>query len=139
MAIDRRRVLNPIQARTLFKAVGEQAHSGPRLVAFFGCLYFAGLRSEEAVALRRSNLDLPPEGWGTITSNAANPTQDANGPTAARTATCAPQARDDDEVQPVPCADVPATTVADWAGPLRRRPPQHHARCIDGTTRTSKP
>jgi hypothetical protein len=35
------------------------------MVAFFGCLYFAALRPEEAVDLRADNLaNLPDHGWG---------------------------------------------------------------------------
>src|SRR6266702_4205943 len=49
--VDRRSVCNPVQARTLIEAVRSQRRSGPRLVAFFGCLYFAALRPEEAVSL----------------------------------------------------------------------------------------
>jgi hypothetical protein len=63
-AVDRRSVANPVQARTLLNAVREQQRSGPRLVAFFGCLYFAALRPEEAVSLAKHNLSLPTEGWG---------------------------------------------------------------------------
>jgi hypothetical protein len=31
-------------------------------VAFYGCLYYAGLRPEEAAALNKRHLDLPPAG-----------------------------------------------------------------------------
>jgi integrase len=34
--------------------------SGPRLVAFFAIIYYAALRPEEAVSLRRDNITLPP-------------------------------------------------------------------------------
>jgi hypothetical protein len=59
--IDRRRVANPIQARTLLHAVGQQ-RGGRRLVAFFGCLYYAALRPEEAISLAMHNLSLPTRG-----------------------------------------------------------------------------
>ena len=37
------------------------------MVAFFGCLYYAALRPEEAVDLRRDNLaSLPVHGWGEL-------------------------------------------------------------------------
>jgi integrase len=72
-AIDRRRVPNPVQARTLLAAVRDQARSGPRLVAFFACLYFAGLRPEEAVALTRANLAIPQAGWGHLHLEWAEP------------------------------------------------------------------
>lgn len=83
-AIDRRRVANPIQARTLLLAVKETKPSGPRLVACYGAMYFAALRPEEAVNLREDNLKLPePEwnkeaenwehGWGDIYIDEATP------------------------------------------------------------------
>jgi integrase len=72
-AVDRRSVANPIQARTLFEAVRVQGRSGARLVAFFGCLYFAAMRPEEAVSLTKHNLSLPPEGWGEFHLDAAEP------------------------------------------------------------------
>lgn len=72
-AVDRRVVANPVQVRTLLDAVREQGRSGPRLVAFFGCLYYAAMRPEEAVALRKANLSLPAEGWGEIHLEAAEP------------------------------------------------------------------
>jgi len=58
--IDRRSVVNPSQARALPAAVERQNPSGPRLVAFFGLIYYSGLRPEEAVNLREYNLVLPP-------------------------------------------------------------------------------
>ena len=62
-AVDRRWVANPMQARTLLHAVGQQ-RGGRRLVAFFGCLYYAALRPEEAVSLAKHNLSLPTTGMG---------------------------------------------------------------------------
>jgi hypothetical protein len=54
-AVDRRREVNPIQARTLLEAVRRQRRSGPRPVAFrFLC--FAPLRPEEAAALAKQDL-----------------------------------------------------------------------------------
>jgi integrase len=70
--VDRRRVVNPIQARTLLRAVGEQ-RGGDRLVGFFGCLYFAALRPEEAVSLTKQNLSLPAKGWGELHIERAEP------------------------------------------------------------------
>lgn len=71
--VDRRSVANPIQARTLLRAVGEVQRSGPRLVAFFGAMYFAALRPEEAVNLRVSSLLLPDQGWGELVLDRARP------------------------------------------------------------------
>jgi len=73
-ALDRRRVVNPVQARALLEAVAGQGRWGGRMVAFYGCLYYAALRPEEAVALTRSNLvDLPSHGWGSMIIEVAEP------------------------------------------------------------------
>jgi integrase len=58
--VDRRSVVNPTQARRLLEAVSGQLPSGPRLVAFFGVIYYAALRPEEAANLGRDNITLPP-------------------------------------------------------------------------------
>jgi integrase len=59
--VDRRSVVNPCQARALLAAVRAQLPSGPTLVAFFGVMYYAGLRPEEAISLRVEDVILPPE------------------------------------------------------------------------------
>jgi len=65
--VDPRTVVNSDQARRLLAAVGQQDERGERMVAFFGCLYYAALRPEEAVDLRRDNLaSLPDHGWGEL-------------------------------------------------------------------------
>jgi integrase len=61
--VDRRSVVNPRQARALLEAVRAQRPSGPRLVAFFAVMYYAGLRPEEAINLGKDNLILPPQVW----------------------------------------------------------------------------
>ncbi len=65
-AIDRRRVVNPRQAGALIQAVADQGPMGRHLEAFFGCLYYAGLRPSEAVLLTKDELELPDQdgGWG---------------------------------------------------------------------------
>ena len=50
--VDPRTVVNSDQARRLLAAVGQQGERGERMVAFFGCMYYAALRPEEAVDLR---------------------------------------------------------------------------------------
>ncbi|WP_162642022.1 hypothetical protein [Streptosporangium sp. 'caverna'] len=57
--VDRRGVVNHAQARVLLDAMGKQARSGPRLVAFFAVMYYAGLPPEEVVDLRDRNVTLP--------------------------------------------------------------------------------
>jgi hypothetical protein len=37
--VDRRVVANPVQARSLTRAVGEDSEAGARLVAYFACIY----------------------------------------------------------------------------------------------------
>lgn len=72
-AIDRRTVMNPIQARSVLRSVGDLGRSGRRLAAFFAVMYYAALRPEEAVNLRKSNLSLPEEGWGDLIISHATP------------------------------------------------------------------
>lgn len=72
-SIDPRTVPNPVQARTLLRAVRELKRSGPRLEAFFGIMYFAALRPEEAAALTKDDLKLPKRGWGEIYVSEAHP------------------------------------------------------------------
>jgi integrase len=48
-----------VQARRLLAAVRKQSPSGPRLVAFYAVMYYAGLRPEEAVSLGTGNITLP--------------------------------------------------------------------------------
>jgi integrase len=65
--VDPHVVVNRRQAEQLLVAVSYQGRIGPRLVAFFACLYYAGTRPGETVELREDvNLDLPEHGWGTL-------------------------------------------------------------------------
>ncbi|GAA2663568.1 MULTISPECIES: integrase [Actinosynnema] len=61
--VDRRSVANPVQARTVLAAVAGVGRTGRKLTAFFGLMYFAALRPEEASALRLRDLALPPREW----------------------------------------------------------------------------
>ena len=63
-------VASPAQVRALLDVV---ARTRPELAAFFGCLYYAALRPEEAVALRIADCDLPGSGWGMFRLAAATP------------------------------------------------------------------
>jgi hypothetical protein len=74
--VDRRRVVNPMQARTLLAAVEQQGRIGPRMVAFYACLYYAALRPEEAVGIEvPRNLVLPAsdDEWGEFFLESAEP------------------------------------------------------------------
>ena len=53
----------PHQARALLDAGHAQQPSGPRLVAFFAVMYYAGLRPEEATNLSADNVLMPPRIW----------------------------------------------------------------------------
>jgi integrase len=64
--VDRRVVASPEQVRALLDAVRGQPRRGENLVAFFGCLYYAGMRPAEVVALRASDCELPAAGWGRL-------------------------------------------------------------------------
>jgi integrase len=59
-------VANPEQVRSLLAAVAQQGPMREQLVPFFGCLYFAGMRPGEALALRAHNCILPRRGWGRL-------------------------------------------------------------------------
>ena len=69
-AVDPAIVASPAQAEALLAAV---ARIRPDLTAFFGCLYYAALRPEEAIALRSCDCHLPGRGWGMLTLTAASP------------------------------------------------------------------
>ena len=56
---DPRIIASPGQVDAILKQVSRIR---PELTAFFGCLYYAALRPEEAVALRRDSLTLPASG-----------------------------------------------------------------------------
>jgi integrase len=63
-------VASPDQVSALLDAV---ARTRPELTAFFGCLYYAALRPEEAVALRLADCRLPGSGWGMLRLAVATP------------------------------------------------------------------
>ncbi len=71
--VDPRCVPNPVQIRALLDGVREQGRVGRRLVAFYGCLYYAGMRPEEAAFLNKSHLAIPDKGWGEIHLDGAEP------------------------------------------------------------------
>jgi integrase len=71
--VDKRVVVNVVQARALLDAVRRERPSGLLLVAFFGAMYYAALRPGEAVTLRRSNLVLPATGWGELLLEGSTP------------------------------------------------------------------
>lgn len=76
--VDRHVVVNPRQARELMAAVtyagGYERARWRRLRAFFGCLYYAALRSAEALVLRLSDCTVPDRGWGFIDLAETRPT-----------------------------------------------------------------
>ena len=70
VAVSPATVASPAQVRAILDQV---TRIRPELAAFFGCLYYAALRPEEAVALRSDDLILPARGRGTIILTAACP------------------------------------------------------------------
>jgi integrase len=83
-AIDRGRVANPIQVRTILREIKERKRSSERLYACYATMYFAGARPEEALNLRKQFLTLPAPhantktgklvyGWGKIYVEKATP------------------------------------------------------------------
>ncbi|HEY1919574.1 MAG TPA: site-specific integrase [Streptosporangiaceae bacterium] len=69
-AVNPATVASPAQVQAILDCIHR---TRPELSAFFGCLYYAALRPEEAVALHRDDLTLPPHGRGTIVLTAACP------------------------------------------------------------------
>ena len=69
-ALDPAVVASPAQVSALLDAVDR---TQPEMTAFFGCLYYAALRPEEAVALRLADCHLPGSGWGMLRLAAATP------------------------------------------------------------------
>jgi integrase len=122
--VDKRAVPNPVQARTLLRMIGETARSGAHLEAFFGLMYFAALRPEEATNLRKEQLALPaprrdPDTgeceyeWGTIYLEGARPYIDALWTDTGTVGEDRPlKSRAAGEVRPVPC--VPELTAILW-------------------------
>jgi integrase len=104
--VDPRVVVNRRQADELLTAVSYQWRVGPRLVAFFACLYYAGTRPSETVELRAQDiLDLPgDDGWGTIYLHRSAPTVGAGFSTSGRRRDPRElKHRAKGEVRPVPC------------------------------------
>ncbi|EGG46664.1 integrase [Streptomyces griseoaurantiacus M045] len=64
--LDPASVPDPRQALALLDAVRTQSARGRRLVAFFGCMYYAAARPAEVIGLRLQDCDLPRRGWGTL-------------------------------------------------------------------------
>jgi site-specific recombinase XerD len=63
--VDPRVVINPAQARRFFAAMEAHSKRAKRMKPFFGFMYYAALRPEEASDLRYENLvSLPRQGWG---------------------------------------------------------------------------
>jgi len=65
VAVTSASVASPAQVRAI---LAQAAGIRPELAAFFGCLYYAALRPEEAVALRCDDLILPAHGAGRSSS-----------------------------------------------------------------------
>jgi integrase len=63
--VDRKAVVNPHQARALLAEVRRKT---PELEAFFGCMYYAALRPEEVLHLRKDEFERPAKrgGWGVL-------------------------------------------------------------------------
>lgn len=71
-AIDKRALLNPHQVAGALAWI-EGRRRGVVYRAFFATLYYAGLRPEEAVAVRVRDITLPATGWGELIVHEARP------------------------------------------------------------------
>jgi integrase len=115
-AIDRRRVVNPRQARALLDTLAEQGPMGRHLKAFFGCIYHAGLRPAEVVMLTRDDLELPDRdgewGWFNL-GHSAPSTGGAWNETGARRERRHLKHRAVEEVRPVPVSPALAKLLRD--------------------------
>ncbi|WP_339122797.1 tyrosine-type recombinase/integrase [Pseudonocardia sp. D17] len=76
--VDKRVVVNPVQAKALLAAVHGQKPSGGQLVAFFGAMYYGALRPAEAASLRKASLSLPESGWGELLLEHSTPSAGAS-------------------------------------------------------------
>jgi integrase len=104
--VDPRVLVDRKRAERLLRAVAEQGMMGKRLVAFFGCIYYAAMRPAEVVDLREADLSLPDADgeWGEILLNRSSPA-------VARAWTDSGRRRESrqlkhrarEEVRPVPC------------------------------------
>ena len=126
-AIDPACVINPEQARALLAAVAEvgaglgderrrkgmrkpvkrlREPKGAPLVAFFGCLYYAGMRPGEVIALVETDLDLPErEGeWGWLRLSTNDPEVTNRWTDTGRRDRRQLKHRAKGEVRPVPCS-----------------------------------
>ncbi|WP_371795522.1 hypothetical protein [Streptomyces sp. NBC_01718] len=64
--LDPATVPDPRQALALLDAMRTQSARGRRLVAFFGCMYYAAARPAEVIGLCVEDCDLPRRGWGVL-------------------------------------------------------------------------
>ncbi len=78
--VDARTVVNAEQAARLLGKVANLGETGARLEAFFGCMYYAALRPEEAIGLQVADLVSLPENseddeeeWGEMLLSEAEP------------------------------------------------------------------
>jgi integrase len=115
-AIDRRRVVNPHQAQALLDALAKQGPMSRHLVAFFGCIYHAGLRPAEVVMLTRDAIELPERdgewGWFHLGQSAPS-TGGAWNETGARRERRHLKHRAVEEVRPVPVSPALARLLRD--------------------------
>lgn len=71
--IDERCLLNRDLVAQMLDWTGRRPRRGRLYRAFFATLYYAGLRPEEAVALRVGDATLPETGWGEFLVHEAQP------------------------------------------------------------------
>jgi site-specific recombinase XerD len=107
--VDQRAVVNPTQARALLRAIRAR---NPRLEAFFGLLYYAALRPEEATNFRQRDMVLAADGWGELHLSKATPeVGEAWTDTGARSEARNLKHRDDGAGRIVPCPPELATLL----------------------------
>ncbi|MET7718499.1 integrase [Streptomyces sp. NPDC005407] len=68
-AVDPDCVPNPDQVTRLLEALRQLPGRGAHLYAFFGCMYYAAMRTAEVIHLKKSQCRLPVTGWGLLNLN----------------------------------------------------------------------
>lgn len=66
VSVDRRVVASTAQVETILRHLPDVDNRGDHYVAYFGCLYYGGMRPGEVAQLCKDDLTLPAKGWGRV-------------------------------------------------------------------------
>lgn len=111
-SVDRRSVVDYERARRLLAAVRAQGPMGERLEAFFACMYYAGLRPGEVVALGKAAFTpAGGDGWGEFALSLSDPSTSPRWTDGGRREQRQLKHRSQDDVRFVPVVPPLATLV----------------------------